>query len=459
MTRASSASFLPDAATSGERSAERRLLAAVVLAVMLAPLNSTMIAVALPRIAADLGADVGQAGWLVLGYLVAMAALQPVGGKLGDRLGRRPLILGGVAWFGLASLAALAAESLPALLLARIQQGVAGALALPNAAAVLREAVPAERRAGRFGVVNAAVGIAAAAGPPLGGLLIGVAGWPAIFAVNLLLVVPALLLGWRALRRTPGRTPAHPFDLTGAILLAVTLAGAAALLARGSALSPWLGAVVAGLGALFVWRESRHPDPVLQPRFFGRRPLAAASAAVALSNLAMYAVLLATPVLLSARAGWTSGRIGLALTALSVGLFVCSPIGGRLADRLGRRWPTLAGLCLVTLGLLPLAVVGAAIGTLGLLLGLTLAGAGLGLSAPGLQTAAVEAVAAREAGVAAGLFSTSRYLGSILAASALARFLSPAGDGAAGFAAVCLVAVAAALLSALVSLGLPDRAA
>jgi predicted MFS family arabinose efflux permease len=288
--------------------------------------------------------------------------------------------------------------------------------------------------------------------------LIGAAGWPAIFAVNLALVVPALVLGRTALPKASGRRPAEPFDLTGAVLLSATLAGGAALLARGTALPAWLGPVVAGLAAVFVWREVRHPDPVVQPRYLGRRPLAAANAAVALSNLAMYAVLLATPVLLSARTGWTSADIGLALTALSAGLFVCSPIGGRLADRLGRRWPTFAGLGLATLGLLPLALAGARISTLGLLFSLALAGAGLGLSAPGLQTAAVEAVAPREAGVAAGLFSTSRYLGSIVAAAALARLAGGAGD-ATGFAAVCLLALGAALLSTLASLALPDRPA
>jgi EmrB/QacA subfamily drug resistance transporter len=456
--RALSASSLHEASGGGERLAGRRLLAAVALASMLAPLNSTMVAVALPHIAADFGNDMGQAGWLVTGYLVAMAALQPVAGKLGDRLGRRPLLLGGVAWFGLASLAAVTAQSLPALIFARMQQGVAGAVALPNATAVLREVVPADRRAGRFGAVGAAIGLAAAAGPLLGGVLVATAGWQAVFAVNLIFVVPALLLGWRSIPARPGRRAEEAFDLTGAVLLSATLAGIALLIVQRDHGRPRLVVIVLGLAAAFLWHEFRHPNPVLQPRHFRRPALAAANAAVALSNLAMYAVLLATPMLLAARNGWGSARVGLVLAALSGGMIVCAPIGGRLADVYGRRRPTIAGLSLVATGLLPLALTGGRITTAGLVLGLALAGVGLGLASPALQTAAVESVAPAEAGVASGLFSTSRYLGGIVGSSVLSRLLDPTSDGMEGFAAVFRMALAAGLLSALASFGLRERA-
>jgi len=276
-------------------SSERAAVLTVALATMLAPLNSTMIAVALPHVITEFGADVASAGWLVTAYLIAMAALQPVAGKLGDRLGRRRLILGGVAWFGLVSLGAAMASSLPALLFFRVQQAIAGAIALPNGAALLREVVPAERRAGRFGLVGAAVALAAAAGPPLGGLLVGTAGWRAIFYVNLIFILPTLLLGWRSLPAQPGRGTEHPFDVAGAVLLSVVLVGTAGLLTHGPkshpALAPTLGIALAFLAALFLWRELCHPDPVLQPRFFGHQAFAAANAAIALSNLAMYSTL------------------------------------------------------------------------------------------------------------------------------------------------------------------------
>jgi MFS family permease len=117
---------------SDQRIAERTILLAVALGTMLAPLNSTMIAVVLPEVMLEFSADVFSAGWLVTSYLIVMASLQPAAGKLGDRLGRRRLILGGLAYFGLAPLGATMATSLPLLLLFRVQQAIAGAVMLPN---------------------------------------------------------------------------------------------------------------------------------------------------------------------------------------------------------------------------------------------------------------------------------------------------------------------------------------
>ena len=111
---------------------EAAILITVALATMLAPLNSTMIGVALPEIMAEFAADLGAGSWLVIAYLVTMAALQPVGGKLGDRFGRRPLIIVGLVYFAIASVGAATAANLTELLVFRIQQGIAGAIALPN---------------------------------------------------------------------------------------------------------------------------------------------------------------------------------------------------------------------------------------------------------------------------------------------------------------------------------------
>jgi MFS family permease len=246
------------------------------------------------------------------------------------------------------------------------------------------------------------------------------------------------------------------FDLLGAAMLSALLSGVAVLA------MPWhggrhtFGAAIAGLALglpLFLWYEARHPDPALQPRLFRRRAFAAANAGVGLSNLAMYVILLALPVYLGQRAGWGSPRIGLALALMSAGSVALAPVGGRLADRYGRRWPTLGGMLLLTLGLLPLALGGAG-ADLHLLGGLALAGSGLGLGAPGLQTSAVEAVERGAAGIAAGVFSTSRYLGSIVGSSLLAGMLAPSGGG---FRAIFSLALGAAIAAALTTLALTDR--
>ena len=247
--------------------AERLVVLTVALGTMLAPLNSSMIAVAMPAVMDEFHVGLGSAGWLVTAYLIAMASLQPVAGKIGDSIGRCRLVMGGLMCFGIASLAAVVAPTLGVLIALRVLQGVAGALIVPNGAALIREVVPEARRGSRFGLIGAAVGLAAAAGPPFGSTLILVAGWRAVFYVNLVLVLPALAIGWHWLPRDKATVGRSQFDVLGAILLPIMLVVTAALLmltTHGTtALVLVVGAlVVITLAAGFLRWEFKHPDPV-----------------------------------------------------------------------------------------------------------------------------------------------------------------------------------------------------
>jgi MFS family permease len=477
------------------RSAERAVMVGVALGAMLVPLNSTMLAVALPEIARDLGADLLTASWLATAYLAVAAAGQPVAGRLGDRLGHRRMVLVGLVLFGLASLGATFAPGIGPLLLFRVLQAVAGAIVLPNGSALLGAALPATRRAGGFGLVGALLALAAAIGPPLGGALAGALGWRAIFGLNVALALPVLFVSWRSpapapplrpdgalrteatvrsgLRRpdegTIALSPGPPVASVGeAVGKGVDVAGAALLLAAVGGLVGLLmpdgrqplprfllGAAVVAVTAALLAREARHPDPVLDLRLFGDRSFAAASASIALSNLAMYSTLLAVPMLLTGRPGWTSLEIGLLLAVLMGGLVLCAPIGGRLADRAGRRWPTVAGLALLACAALPLAWPGGAVSTTLLVASLAAAGVGLGLSSPGVVAAALEAAGPEDAGAASGAFSMSRYLGGIVGAALLPGRLEPALAGE-GFGPAFSLVAAAALLALLASLALHD---
>jgi EmrB/QacA subfamily drug resistance transporter len=445
--------------SAGAAPGERAVLLTAALGTMLMPLNSTMIAVALPDVVDDLDVSLGSTAWLVSGYLIAQASLQPLAGKLGDRLGRRPLILAGLASFGLVSLGAALAPSLAVLIAFRVAQAVTGALVFPNAIALVRELLPEERRGTVFGIIGSAIGLAAAGGPPLGGVLVALGGWRAIFLVNLPWVAVAI---WLALRSVPRRLPATDrgrFDLGGAVALSLLLGSTAWLLNPGDVPGWTVLAAAAALVLLvvaFVRYELRQDDPILEPRFLRVRPFAAATASVGLSNLALYGTLLAVPVLLADRPGWSEGEIGLAVGALSFPLLAFSPVGGRLSDRAGRRTAAVTGLALVTAGLMPLALAGTDVGS-GLLIGsIAIAGAGFGLSNAAVQAAGVEALEPRHAGIASGIFSTGRYLGGIASASLVAGLVNGGGGD---YGMLFTIETAAALTSTLLALALPGRVA
>ena len=438
-------------------SLERSVLITVGLGGMLIPLNSTMVAVALPNITSQLDASVAQSGWLVTAYLIVMAAFQPIAGKLGDRYGRRVFLLGGYTTFALASVGSALSRSVLVLIAFRAGQALAGSVIFPNGAALLRTIVPEERRGARFGLLGSSIAFGAAIGPPLGGVLVGIGGWPAIFWANLPLCIVVIAI---ALRTIPADSPSArgvSFDFLGSALLALVLSVGAWLLTRitdvGANVALLTGAGLVVVAVAFLAHELRHDDPVVQPRFFRRRTFAAATSGIALSNLGLYVLLLAVPLLLVDRPDWSETRIGLVLTSMSAGMVLLAPIGGRLADRVGRRTPAVVGMSLLAAGVTTIAIGGPDISPLLLVGALALAGTGLGMGSGSLQTSAVESIEPEHAGMAAGASSTSRYLGSIVGVAVLAGVVTGGG----GLQPVLTMTAAAAIGSVVLAFGLPSR--
>ncbi|MFT4038612.1 MAG: MFS transporter [Thermomicrobiales bacterium] len=444
----------------------RWLLPAIAIGTTLAPLNSTMIAVALPDIQQALGVSVTATAALVTLYLVAMAVGQPIGGRLGDLYGRRRVYLGGLLWFAVASAGCAFAPSLPFLLLFRTMQALAGALTFPNGAAMIREAVPESRRGSAFGVIGLATGLAAGAGPPLGGLLVSLFGWPSIFWMNVPVVGAALLLGWRSLphsQRASRERP--PFDILGSALFAASL-GAVILIptltrAGQPALAAAAGVVGALLGVAFVRWELRAPAPVVDVRLFARPHFAAACASIGLSNLVMYTTLLALPLYLADVRGYGVETAGLVLAALSAFAALWGPIGGRWTDQRGRWLPAVAGAVVLLVGILALAAAVRQPDLTPIVIALGIMGLGLGIAGAPVQTAAVESVPHAQTGAAAGIFSTSRYLGSVAGSTVLALlFVQHPQPGAAGpFVALFAGLGVAALLGVWANARVAERGA
>jgi EmrB/QacA subfamily drug resistance transporter len=403
----------------------RWLLPAIAVGTTLAPLNSTMIAIALPEIQEVFDVSITSTAWLVTLYLVAMAVGQPVGGRLGDIYGRRRVYLFGLIWFAVASAGCAFVPTLPWLIGFRTQQALAGALSSPNGAAIIRATFPKARRGVVFGVVGLAAGSAAAAGPPLGGALVFAWGWSAIFWANLPVIGIALLLASRSLPRDAMQSKARrQFDYQGSALFALSLAGVILIpsLVRLGLGRIAIGAAMASVvfGYAFIRREIRIPAPVVDLKLFRRSLYAFACASISLSNLVMYTTLLALPIFLEGVRDYSVRTSGLILAAMSGFAALLGPFGGRWADQRGHWPPAVCGVIALVIGTALLTVSTGIRGVALTVVALAVIGLGLGVSGAPIQAAAIEAVPGETAGSAAGIFSTARYVGSVVGSTVLA---------------------------------------
>ena len=443
---------------------DRRLLSAAMLGVasgaILVPLNSTMLAVALPDVMGEFALGASQVSSLVTLYLGAVAVAVPVGGAIGDRYGHRRSFVVGVLLFGAASALAVVAQSFEVLEAARVAQAVAGALISTSAAALIRETSPADRQGEAFGFFDLLVSTSAAVGPFVGGLLVGGFGWRSLFV----LAVPLALAsaGFVGVALRPARPePFQPrersaIDVAGLALLALTiLAFLVALRAPGETLGIVAALAVLPLAAAFVAVELRADRPAVDPRLLLQRPFAAAALGVLGSTVILHGSFILVPLAVEELLGETATTSGIVLLGLAGIGAIVAPFGGRLSDRRGRRIVVVAGALISAAGLALLALPGGAAtaGTIAAILGVI--GLGNGLTSP-RQAAAMEAVDRSRLGMAAGTYYTSRYLGGVIGAS-LAGAMLGARVSAEGVSGAFAVLAVVGLGVALVSLGLPGR--
>jgi MFS family permease len=423
-----------------------REIAALVLSVALVPLNSTMLAVAIPTIARDLSvASEALTQALVASYLLVGIVLQSPGGKLGDGIGHeRALGLGQVV-FAAGAIVGFVARSLPLLELSRGLMAAGGAVMVPSSFALVRSRVAEKAQARAFGAFGAVMGLAAAVGPLVGGEIVGRVGWPFLFAANAPPVLVAALLA-RSNVKEP-RRPMPRFDVLGSALLGVGLV----LAVLGLRAQRWglVGAGVVVLVLFFGW-ERRAANPVIDPSLFRARAFAAGVSVVGLQNLAMYALLFELPLVLTRAFGGDAKTSGRTLLALTLAMVTGSLSGGRMVARLGARGAALLGSVVALAGIVYLGWQ-TPTGAGDLVPGLVLLGVGIGLSTPAVQTASMAAVDRAKSGMAAGVSSTARYLGGVIGVGVVSTLTSGAAEPLAAhrlaaqmLAVVLLVAIFAA---------------
>jgi len=411
------------------RSFDRGLLPPLVLGAVLNPINSTMVAVALVPIGIAFGASPADTAWLVSGLYVATAIGQPVVGRLVDTYGPRSLFLVGTTLVGLSGILGMVAPQLWVLVVSRVLLGFGTCAGYPAAMYLIRAEAARTGMAspaGVLAVLTVSTQTIAVVGPTLGGLLIGVGGWPAIFAMNIPLAVIAFVLGAWKLPRTPRVEAAPRLDYPGVVLFAGALLGVLVFL-----MSPsrwWLVPVAVVLGAVFAWRELRVPDPFLDLRLLaGNGPLLATYARTLLAFVLSYAYLYGYTQWLQEGRGLSPSVAGLMLLPMSITSLVVSALTGR---GVGVRGKLVVGSLLqvvVCLGLLTFTD-----GTpVWMIVALSvLVGVPNGLINLANQNALYHQADPARIGASSGLFRTFGYLGAIIASLGNGTFLAERADTA-----------------------------
>ena len=381
------------------------------LAALLNPLNSTMIAVALPSISTDFNASAASVTfWLVSVYLLVSIIVQSPAGKISDLFGYSRVLTAGRILFALGALAGAFAPSLLVLTIGRVAMAIGGSLNIPTVMAELRNEVAPEFRGRLFGLFGALMGTAAAVGPLIGGVLIRNFGWHSVFLVNIPIIILSLILV--PLQRTARESKRKvSFDVAGSLLFAISIALiVGGVQTKGVFTLPAIATGVVGI-VLFTWYERRVADPLLDLNLFRAREFSAGGLIVALHNFAMYAILFLVPFLF-ALAVKNSGSTGTLLLAMTASMVVFSAIGGRLSDAIGPRTTAIIGSAVGVVGTVALFIVDpgnlAAVAT-----SLALFGAGIGIASSPSQSAALSAIPRERSGVGAGAISTMRYLGGV----------------------------------------------
>ncbi|TDC03056.1 DHA2 family efflux MFS transporter permease subunit [Nonomuraea longispora] len=441
------------------RSARGRwILFATVLGSGLALLDSTVVNVALPYLGSELDAGMAGLQWTINSYTLTLAGLILLGGSLGDRYGRRTLFVIGVVWFAVASALCGLSPSIEFLIAARALQGVGGALLTPGSLAIIQASFVRRDRPRAVGTWSGLGGVASAVGPLLGGWLVQTAGWRWAFLINLPFAALIVFVALRHVPESRDEQAAGRFDVLGAVLAALALAGITYGLIQRGAPAPLLAGLL--LGAAFVAVEVRRsPDALVPADIFRDRVFTAVNVVTLIMYAAMGVVFFLLVVQLQVVSGFSPIAAGLAMFPTTILMMALSGRAGELAKRIGPRWPMTGGLLLAGAGFLWMSTIGyGASYPLQVLPAVFVFGLGLsGVVAP-LTATVLATVEDRHAGTASGVNNAVARTGSLFAVAAVPPVVGLVGDAFenppvfdAGFRTAMLISAAMMLLAALIT--------
>jgi EmrB/QacA subfamily drug resistance transporter len=448
--------------------ATRRAWTLVIVSVglFMTVLDNLVVNVALPTIHRDLGASVQALEWTVNAYILAFAVFLLTGAALGDRFGRKPMFIAGIALFTAASAAAALAPSSGLLIAARAAQGLGAAIATPLTLTLLAAAFPDEKRGIALGVWSGISGIAVALGPLVGGAVVQGISWHWIFWLNVPIGLTLVPLAARQLAESHG--PSSSIDLRGLALASPGLLGLIYGLIRAQT-AGWTNSIVlaslaAGLTLLaaFVAWERRAAQPMLPMRFFRRRGFAVTNAVSLSMYFGMFGSIFFLSQFFQNVLGNSPLQAGVKLLVWTGATMVVAPVAGVLSERFGSRRFMVAGLALQALALAWMAeLVSVDTSYVSLVAPFIVAGAGMALVFAPSANAVLSSVTVEQAGQASGANNAIRELGGVLGVSVLATVFTSAGGYTSpqafvnGMTPALWVGVAVLAAGALLALALP----
>jgi EmrB/QacA subfamily drug resistance transporter len=397
-------------------------------------LDTTIVNVAIPAMSAGLNTTLDQILWVLNSYILVYAVLLITAGRLGDLYGQRTLFAVGLAIFTVASGLCGFAQDANQLIVARILQGVGGALLTPQTLAILTSLFPPERRGAAFGIWAGVAGLATLAGPTLGGAIVTYIDWRWIFFVNVPIGIAALIATFAIIPDLrPGRH--HGWDVVGVILATSGLFGLIFGLIEGERFN-WgeigsyvvtipevIGAGVVLLVLFVIW-ERYQAEPLVPLSLFEERNFAVTNWIAAANAFGMMSLFLPVVIYLQSVRDFSALTAGLTLAPMSLTSMVVAPFAGRLADRIGGKYILMTGIFVFAIGFGSLTYVAGPDSTwINFLVPAIVAGGGMGMTFAPMTTVAMRNISPRMAGAASGVLNTTRQVGAAVGSAVVGALL------------------------------------